>query len=178
MKDRDIFVIGDTHFNHKNVITFRDNDDLLIRDFASIKEHDECICDNWCSVVRPQDIVYLLGDVGFALGNKEGYMDRLLKSLPGKRRLILGNHDNVKSPVIYDNFQKISMWRMFPEYDCVLTHVPIHLGDCEFMKYSKNIHGHIHQNQSPTENHICVSVEQINYTPQPIQSVLGVEKAV
>jgi len=34
-----------------------------------------------------------------------------------------------------------------------------------------NVHGHIHQNPSPTEFHRCVCVEQINYTPINIEEL-------
>ncbi len=38
--------IGDTHFGHKNIITFTDNKGNLIRPFESIEAHDESLIDN------------------------------------------------------------------------------------------------------------------------------------
>ena len=167
MKDREIFVIGDTHFGHENILKFKSGDAYL-RNFSSIKEHDECICDNWLSVVRDNDIVYVLGDVYFKDPSA-------LSRLNGRKRLILGNHDNPRDQNLRC-FQKIQMWRMFPEYECVLTHVPIYID--HKARYSYNIHGHIHDKTLLSYDHFCVSCEQINYTPVKIQDVLNVKKEV
>jgi calcineurin-like phosphoesterase family protein len=170
MKDRDIFVIGDTHLGHENILKFKSGDSYLRGRFDSIKEHDDCICDNWNSTVRDQDIVYLLGDVGF--GDFSA-----VRRLRGRKRLILGNHDSPSHPLLVEVFGKrMGVWRMFPEYRCVLTHIPIHLGDTTCGKYDYNIHGHIHDNPSPTEKHICVSCEQVDYTPVKMHEALGVDR--
>jgi calcineurin-like phosphoesterase family protein len=35
-----------------------------------------------------------------------------------------------------------------------------------------NLHGHIHGNKSPSERHICVCVEHIDFTPVSLDWVL------
>lgn len=126
--------------------------------------------DNWNRVVTLQDKVYHLGDVYF--GRAEEAAD-LLARLNGKKRLIVGNHDNIKSSILHKFFQKISLWRQFPELGLLLTHVPVHesvLGESRFTgKEMRNLHGHIHQNKSPSEKHINVCVEWTNYTPINIE---------
>jgi calcineurin-like phosphoesterase family protein len=67
---------------------------------------------------------------------------------------------------------------MFPEFGLLLTHVPIHESglwrgpngykDAQMLL---NVHGHIHQNPSPTEHHRCVCVEHINFTPINIEEL-------
>jgi calcineurin-like phosphoesterase family protein len=163
---RNIFIVSDTHFGHQNILKFTDDKDgsQVRPNFSSVEEMDEHMVERWNSVVRDYDIVYHLGDVYFDNGH------RVLKRLKGRKRLVLGNHDNPKSEFIMNNFSKIMMWRMFPEFDCVLTHVPIHESGMFKIKY--NLHGHIHQNPSPTPRHINCCVEVNNYTPKTIEECL------
>ena len=143
------------------------------RPFSTVEEMDEALMDNWNSVVKPGDKVYHLGDVTF--GNKENYIKNIHKRLNGKKRLIVGNHDDVKFLAPY--FEKVMLWRMFPDLGLLLTHVPVHrstLGEGRFDgKGMINVHGHIHQNPSPEGPYKCVCVEQphMNYTPINIEEL-------
>ena len=179
MKVGDIWVISDTHFGHENILRFKDKDGSYFRGekFSSVKEMNECMIDNWNSVVKPGDRVYHLGDVFF--GSKEDFK-ALWPKLNGSKRLIVGNHDDIKFLSSGGFFKKLSMWRMFPEFNCVLTHVPIHESSLrvwgDYGDEGLNIHGHIHQNPSPTNNHMCVSVEQINYTPVNLEEISSAKR--
>jgi calcineurin-like phosphoesterase family protein len=188
----DIWVISDTHFNHTNILKFTDsNTGELIRGarFSSTKEMDEHMVEQWNSVVKPGDKVYHLGDVMF--GDKE-YFQKLWPKLHGQKRLIVGNHDDIKYLSSGGFFSKVHMWRMFPEFGLLLTHVPVHKSslkrqwvsreDYNFFEYwwrrykfrnktMLNVHGHIHQNPSPEGPYRNVSVEAINYTPVNIEEL-------
>ena len=165
---RDIWVTSDTHFNHNNIIKYCD------RPFADADEMNEALIENWNSVVKDGDIVYHLGDVYMG-----GKIEPILRRLKGRKRLILGNHDNGKNPLLQKCFQKILMWRMFPELGLLLTHVPVH--ESSLYRGGKgsgkppikllNIHGHIHQNKSPSRDHWCVCVEHTDYTPINIEEL-------
>lgn len=120
--------------------------------------------DNWNRVVTDSDIVYHLGDVYFGKGHG------ILNALKGKKRLLLGNHDDGKDEHLHKVFQKIELWRLFKEWNCLLTHVPIHESGIRKVEY--NVHGHIHQQKSPTGKHINVSVEVMNYTPIPLEVLM------
>jgi len=157
---RNIFVISDTHFGHANIIKYCD------RPFATLFEMDEKIIENWNSVVKTEDIVYHLGDVYFGKNNPSNFANRL----NGRKRLVLGNHDNGKDEILHTMFEKIMVWRMFPDFGLLLTHVPVHHGSLE-NKVSKNVHGHIHDKVIDDDRYINVSVEQINYTPINIESI-------
>jgi len=172
---RNIWVISDTHFQHENILKFTDRDGSLIRGarFSSVKEMDEAMIENWNSVVKPGDKVYHLGDVFF--GSKETFIP-LWKKLNGQKRLILGNHDDAKFFAKHELVAKIDVWRMFPEFGLILTHIPLHesvFGEGRFRNFETvlNVHGHIHQNQSPTPNHRVVCVEHIDYTPINIEEI-------
>lgn len=158
MTTRKIFVVSDTHFNHTNIIKYCN------RPFSSVKEMDECLIENWNETVRDQDIVYHLGDVYF------GTEGRVVNKLKGRKRLVLGNHDNGLDDHLRRHFQKISVWRMFPEFGLLLTHVPVHESALEAKKLV-NVHGHIHDNTSPSGPYKCVCVEQTNYKPVDIEKL-------
>lgn len=160
-----IFVVSDTHFGHENILKFRDsNTNELIRNFSDIHDMNEYMVDRWNKTVNDDDIVYHLGDVYFGKGHE------VLGRLKGRKRLILGNHDHGKDQKLHQHFQKILMWRMFPEYNCLLTHVPIH--ESGLYKVQYNLHGHIHQQKSPTERHINCSVEVQDYMPKLITDLV------
>ena len=112
-------------------------------------------------------------DVRTGSNAKENYIKNIHNRLHGNKRLIVGNHDDVKFLAPY--FEKVSMWRMFPDWGLLMTHVPVHpstLGENRFTgKQMINVHGHIHQNPSPPGPYKCVCVEQINYTPIHIEEL-------
>jgi len=165
----DIWFISDTHFNHKNILTFKDDKGDLIRPgFKNSRDMDACIVDRWNSVVKPGDKVYHLGDVAFGLG-EEGYLDYLLSRLHGKKRLTVGNHDDLKSHLLQTHFQKISLWKIFKEYNFFCSHVPLPLH--EFRKVEYQVHGHLHQNLLPEKEYISVCVEHTDYTPVHLDEI-------
>lgn len=80
-----IWFTADTHFGHNNVIQY------CHRPYQSISEMDEQLIKNWNQVVKPDEIIYHLGD--FTLLGKEpaeGY----LQQLNGKIHVIPGGHDH------------------------------------------------------------------------------------
>ena len=178
---RDIFVISDTHFRHENILKFKDKNGNPVRShlFADVDAMDEHMIERWNSVVKQGDIVYHLGDV--VMGDKEWFKKNWPR-LNGSKRLIVGNHDDIPFLSSGGFFKKVSMWRMFPEFGLMLTHVPVHTSnllrlskkdgvwpdDCESLL---NVHGHIHQNDSPEGPYRNVSVEVINYTPVNIEEL-------
>jgi len=138
----DIYFISDTHFGHENIIKFCE------RPFKDVKQMDDYMMEQWCRVVRPQDHVYHLGDVTMdRKGRDEEQFVRMMRKLPGHLRLVMGNHDHFPTEVYLEaGFEKIyGTWRGIA--NILLSHIPIHpsgLGGCV-----ANVHGHIHQHDSP-----------------------------
>jgi calcineurin-like phosphoesterase family protein len=169
---RKIYVSSDPHFCHKRILEFTGDDGKLIRGdkFKSIEEHDEYIVSQHNSVVGKEDLWYCLGDVYF---NDQKRATELLARMNGTKRLILGNHDDGKDKVLQLHFQKILVWRVFKEFNCVLTHIPLHETSIN-EKVQYNIHGHIHQNLSPTDKHINLSMEALDdYKPILLEELMG-----
>lgn len=154
-----IFLIGDTHFGHTNIIKYKN------RPFKSTKEMDAHMLNQWNKVVSKDDIVFHLGD--FALGLSDTEYASLINRLNGKIYLIQGNHDRkgknkLRKLGFADVFNKIIV------NDYILTHRPQQeLGDGEI-----NIHGHTHTTQMYNGQYINVSVEAIDYTPVDIDELL------
>lgn len=163
----DIWIISDTHFYHENIIKY------CHRPFANAKQMNEYMVTKWNETVKDGDKVYHLGDVYMGNHHGEDTPLNLLSQLKGQKRLILGNHDNGKDQVLQKVFKKIDVWRMFPEFGLLLTHVPVHESSLSngMGRELLNVHGHIHQNPSPSANHMNVSVEQIGYKPINIEDV-------
>lgn len=184
---RDIWVISDTHFRHANILKFADsNTGKLVRGdrFANVDEMDEHMIERWNAVVKPGDIVYHLGDV--VMGGVEGqeWFKSNWPRLNGSKRLIVGNHDDIKFLSCGGFFKKVSMWRMFTEFGLLLSHVPLQINS--LYRYGSkddfespiiepelmlNVHGHIHQNPSPEGPYRCVCVEHTDYTPVNIEEL-------
>lgn len=171
-----IWVISDTHFNHANILNFTDsNTDELVRpQFNDVQEMNEIMIQRWNEVVKPGDKVYHLGDV--VMGNdQEGWMKRHWPRLMGKKRLIVGNHDNIKMLSSGGFFAKVELWRVFTEFGIILSHIPLHSSNlyrgASQGRQMLNVHGHIHQNPSPDGPYRCVCVEQTDYRPVNIETL-------
>ena len=179
---KNIWIISDTHLHHENILKFTDSTTgNLVRGhlFSNTNEMDEYILEKWNSVVKQGDIVYHLGDV--FIGSKEKFK-KMWPKFHGSKRLIVGNHDDIKFLSSGGFFQKVQMWRMFPEFGLMFSHVPLHESNLLRLtdragKYPddciklKNCHGHIHQNPSPDGPYQNMSVEAINYTPVNIEEL-------
>ena len=159
------FVIGDTHFSHANLLRFKQRDGVTpVRDFVNVQHMNEHICDMWNSTVGEKDTVWHLGDVYWEDGWK------YLKRLKGIKHLIIGNHDNIKSPNLYNAFRKIKVTHKWNELGVILSHYPLHASVFDD-KIKTNVHGHIHSNDWMTEGdarYVNVSVEVTDYTPVEI----------
>ena len=162
---RDIWVISDTHFGHEGILKFKDDKDNVVRDFTCVADMDELMIQNWNKVVKQGDLIYHLGDVFF--GPKENFQ-KMWPRLKGSKRLIVGNHDDIKYLSSGGFFQKVMMWRCWKEFNMIMSHVPIHMSE---ERSSYNVHGHIHQNNSPTKDHYNVCVEKQNYCPIHIEDL-------
>lgn len=78
---------SDPHFGHRKVAALRGFGTLEEPDTAA---HDYALIDRWQTTVREEDVVYVLGDL--AASNPTHALDTL-RVLPGRKRLVLGNHD-------------------------------------------------------------------------------------
>lgn len=171
---RNIFAISDPHWGHKNILKFTGLDGKLIRpEFSSVGEMDEHMVERWNSVVTDQDIIYCMGDVTM---NIKHWSVNIAPRLRGKKRLLLGNHDDGENYELTRHFKKVRMWRIFKEDNIILSHFP--LREDQFRhKVEYNGHGHIHErlvldcNEMPDQRYINLCVERNNYTPVSLEEI-------
>lgn len=153
----EVFMIGDTHFCHSNIIKYCD------RPFNSTEEMNEKLIENWNKVVGKQDRVFMMGD--FALCGKEKIIE-FGNRLKGRKTLILGNHEGASLKTYYEaGFEMISKYPILFEEFFILSHMPQYIQE---KGVYANIFAHVHTNpmyKSVSSRSFCTSVERINYTP-------------
>lgn len=174
---RTIWVIGDTHFGHANILTFTSRaDGEALRKFESVKEMDSALIEGWNSVVKEQDHVYHLGDV--AMRQQDLWIVRALK---GHKRLIRGNHDVFKTKqYIRVGFEEIYGIRVLN--NMILSHIPIHPASIN-SRWLCNVHGHLHANESRSSftpslgsRYFNASAEVLGFVPVTLEEIEKVVK--
>ena len=84
LKSNHIWFTSDCHYNHRNILAY------CGRPFQDVHEMNANIIEQHNKVVKPDDIVYNLGD--FSFQSVKGAVE-VLKQLNGRHRFIRGNHD-------------------------------------------------------------------------------------
>ncbi len=152
-----IYFIADTHFNHSNIIKYCN------RPFKNTYEMNEYIIQKWNSVVKNDDIVYHLGDVGYGALQE---IKEILQRLNGTKILLKGNHD---FKIGTNTWKELGFLEVYKKKiilnNLLLTHAPTE----EVGENQINIFGHIHDKtldeRFNKDNHICVSCDVVDYTP-------------
>jgi calcineurin-like phosphoesterase family protein len=140
----DIWVTSDLHFGHQKEFLY------MPRGFCSIYEHDNAIIKNWNSVVKEEDMVYVLGDI---MLNDNDYGRKCFNQLNGFKFIVLGNHDTDARKELYPDLRGVlgvSMAQMikYDKYHFFLCHYPTIASNHDFEKPLKNriinLCGHTH----------------------------------
>jgi calcineurin-like phosphoesterase family protein len=178
----EVFVISDLHLGHGSTLSFKRQDGAPLRPFLNLHEMHDAIVKGWESVVTPSDKIYVLGDVSLK-ANK--MIQGLLADLPGKKRLIRGNHDLAPDAWYHGGGFK-SIYGVRQINGVWLTHVPMHPQSLAGRAVG-NIHGHLHdkvvtwedpenyvgeQFSGPDSRYFNACVEPLNYVPRSIDSII------
>jgi calcineurin-like phosphoesterase family protein len=157
---KNIWLVGDTHFYHTNIIKYCN------RPFSSIDEMNEKLIENWNRVVKASDTVYHLGDFGFA---KKELLLAAFKRLNGNKHLIRGNHDkdSLKLPWA-------SQHDLF-DFSCddkfyALCHYPLRTWNKSFHG-ARMCHGHTHGMLKPWGWSCDVGVDCWDFTPVNVDTL-------
>ena len=123
---------SDLHFDHRNIISY------CSRPFQDVATMNKTIVANWQRLVKPEDIVFVVGDFSFA-SNPKTIFDQLW----GTKVLIRGNHDHertVRLPwdAVYAYFQ----YKIDSDLIC-MSHFPM-LSWHKMHRNSYMFHGHCH----------------------------------
>ena len=119
--------------------------------------------DEWERKVDADDLLLCLGDVAHVFGLVDPDLTARLRAAPGRRLLVLGNHDvhRVKK-LEAAGFERMCVAAVRAgEPPFVFSHLPLGRPPAGAV----NVHGHLHRRDPPSAQHWNVSVERIGYRP-------------
>lgn len=173
------FFASDHHIDHAKILTFKQDDGSMLRDFSNLEEMQETIIERHNALVHPKDRVYFLGDVAMKWRGLE-----ILKRMNGRKVLLKGNHDIEQLKKYIPYFEDVRAYKIFPREKIVVSHIPIHPQSLE--RWKLNAHGHLHGNlitkrkflffKEPDPRYLNLSMEQINYTPVSLDYLIDYAK--
>jgi calcineurin-like phosphoesterase family protein len=179
---------SDTHYWHYNIIefcgrpVFPDTLPGIIPGWVSreeaCQEMNEMLIKRYNEVVKPDDLVYHLGDFAFCGSQKA---NAILEQLPGRKFWILGNHDMGLMKQVAHHFEwvrdyyklKVELEREGVKYvqPIVLCHFPILSWD-NMSHGSWHLHGHCHGSLPDSGvKRIDVGVDCHNWYPISLERV-------
>jgi calcineurin-like phosphoesterase family protein len=156
-----VFVWSDQHFGHKNIIKYSD------RPFDDIDQMREQMIRNHNELVGMDDYVIWVGDVAFL---RDELANEILHRLNGYKILIVGNHDMQKKKL-----KKLHVDEVHLIYELEVGGITLVFSHFPFTGLPKNcvnVHGHTHDKEDQSPQHINVSVERINYTPVKLDNII------
>ena len=161
------YLITDTHFFHDKMTLYCDRPP----DFNRI------IINQWRNTVKPQDVVFHLGDV---IWGSQDQLISVMNQLPGTKILIRGNHDRNHSNNWFIKAGFAAVVEKVQVSGAILSHFPAALTAEEIERGYINIHGHFHNNppekwekeqkKKITENHYILVLENVGYMPISLES--------
>lgn len=171
-----IYFTSDLHFYHEKIIAH------CSRPFKNEQEMNEKIISNWNSVVKPDDEIFVLGDVTMK-GPEQAFA--VLSQLSGHKYLIRGNHDRFVDNADWQQYAWVFRWvkdyheMVWNNQKFVLFHYPI----AEWADYYKDaIHLHGHQHNASAYNvrqaeaglrRYDVGVDANGFTPVSLESIVA-----
>lgn len=161
----DIWFTGDTHFGHANIIKYCN------RPFKDVDEMDNTLIENWNRIVKPNDLVYHLGDFLFK-GKKA---NELLSVLNGEVVLIVGNHDSRLSKQALAKFKAVHNTLLLEKQDIILSHKSLSFWK-ELYSAKYNVHGHSHGTSMIIKNRLDVGCDCFNFCPVHLDVVMEILK--
>ena len=139
-----IWLTSDWHFGHDREFIWK------ARGFASVEDMNEHIIAVHNAVVKPDDDVYVLGDL--MLGDSEKGIE-CIKRLNGKLHIVWGNHDTDSRKAKYSALPSVVesghvIVLKYKKHHFYMSHYPTLTGNLEkesLTQMTLNLFGHTHQ---------------------------------
>ena len=155
------YFISDLHFGHDSIVKWERTR------FNTVQEHDayiaDCFC-KWAKKLTPQDEFWVLGDWG-----NTSYL-YLLDMLNCHKVFVYGNHDAASD---YEKFccyfDEVYRYPIFISDKLVISHIPVAV-----YPDMLNVHGHLHSVYLRDDNHVSVSINDMNYSLFSEKSLSGI----
>ena len=161
------YLISDTHFLHEKLVQYgrpKDFSQILFNNLNKLTEGD---------------ILIHLGDV--CNGKDIEVHEKYIMPLKCKKWLVKGNHDNKTYNWYLSHGWDFVAEQMLLKYfgvNLIFTHIPIPVA--ALPEWHFNVHGHlhneIHRGKKPSDRHLLVSSEYLNYSPISLETFLGKSK--
>lgn len=185
---KNVFFISDFHLYHRNVIRFDKRPFLDAEGQPDLEEMHKTLSDNWNAVVRPNDVVFYLGDICLANPkNAKEFVDQL----NGEINFVMGNHDRYEDIIKMNRFKtvydlvdlKIFNPQDKTETEYAICHYPI-LSWNKANHGTYMIHGHCHGNIHRGDfstfyegrRVMDVGCNLLNYTPISYKEIISTFK--
>lgn len=182
MSTGNVWFTSDPHYFHDKV--------AVMRGYENALEMNIALMNNWNRVVKPEDQVWILGDL--CMSQVEETLN-IISQLNGEKHLIWGNHDaghprhkhafkqHKRYLQVFESVQD-SARRTINGVDVLLNHFPYHADHTGIPRFDQwrlrdygvwLLHGHTHgKTKVHTELHeIQVGVDAWNMTPVSINEI-------
>lgn len=167
---------SDLHIRHTN--------QAIRRGIDNIDEHDDILARNWDRLIRPQDHVWMLGDLTGRRGHEQAGIDWIAQR-PGVKYLIAGNHDSchpLHSRAHKEQSKYLEVFAAVQQsatikiqgHRVLLSHFPYSADHTEVARYPEwrfqnrgqwLIHGHTHSTEKVKGKEIHVGVDAHDLAP-------------
>ena len=135
------WITSDLHFGHANIMKFCP---VTRAGFTDVTHMDEQMIREWNRDVKPEDEVFILGDVAFCNAEKAA---SIMQRLNGTKILIEGNHDskNLQHQVFRDCFKEVHKYLRYNHNGQIVCmfHFPIFEWD-QMHRGAVHFYGHVH----------------------------------
>ena len=143
---KEIWFCSDLHLGHSNMYKFTNYDGTKCRPWDNYEEAEEYMLQEFNKVLKPNDTLYILGDVANRTDRASYFFNSLV---PCRRILLMGNHDNkIGFKFLSKYFNEIRGAYNLENY--IMTHIPVSSGSKG--RFKTNIHGHTHSNLITIDN--------------------------
>lgn len=145
---------------------------LANRPFADVDEMDEVLIQNWNSRIRPDSILYHLGDVAHKcpVERLRRIWNRLNK--PKQIHLIRGNHDGPETLALpWTSIHETPLTVSLSNRRFVLFHYPMRSWP-KLHRGAIHLFGHSHNKLKSYRNALDVGVDAWDYAPVSIDEIL------
>jgi calcineurin-like phosphoesterase family protein len=156
------YLIADPHFFHASIIK------MCNRPFATVAEMNDVMAAAIRKTVRDDDDFFVVGD--FAHRAEPSALKRLFDSLPGRKHLIVGNHDDEHTRALGWASVRDIAFVSIEGQRCVLSHYALRSWP-GIRKGALMLHGHHHGRLPGNSQQMDIGVDVMGFAPVRLNTI-------
>ncbi len=138
------FITSDLHLYHHNILKYCN------RPWDNIDDMNMEIINRYIDTVSHNDNVLILGDITIKRNSSfKPILARIIKSLPGKKHLVLGNHDYYSKKFYLEECGFLSVQKRIETNEYIIVHDPNNFSKDDLNSKKILLHGHVHSYSQP-----------------------------